>query len=65
MYNLNHNNHIYIDYCNKTNRKIEYFSELNDYKFIAIFPSEIRSKNKLYNKLKILLKGGEISGKNR
>jgi hypothetical protein len=55
-----YDNNVFDYYNAKTERKIEYFSNLKDYKFIALFPKDIWNKNKLYAKLKNILEGGEI-----
>jgi len=56
-YNLNsyNKNKIITDYINKTHRKIKYFSSLKNYKFLSLFPEDLRYNLKgVKEKLKII-----------
>jgi len=39
----NPDNHIFIEYHDKTLRKIKFFNSLDDYKFIGLFPSDLKN----------------------
>lgn len=72
MYNPNHSNSIFKEYCNKTKRKIEYYNSLDNVCFIDFYPKDLTSGFKgVSNKLTsffdtqgycITEKGGEIDG---
>lgn len=42
-YNADNTNEIFINYTDKANRKIKYFSSLSNYKFIALFPEDLKN----------------------
>ena len=45
MYKTNSNNRIYKEYLKKTERKIKFFNDIIEYKFVAIFPEDLYNKN--------------------
>lgn len=56
MYNENNKNKMFVDYNEKTKRKIEFFNSLEGYNFIAIFPQDLKNNFEgLKNKLKLIL----------
>ena len=46
FYNENNKNKIFIEYANKTKRKIEYFNNLEGYNFIGLFPEDLKNNFK-------------------
>lgn len=46
MYRTDNPNYIFKDYCNKTNRKIEYYNSLDDIIFISLFPKDLNDNFK-------------------